>query len=93
MRLLRHGAAPEGSPFTHKQIAEWCDRFWCQYLDSDAPADIEPLLPLLTEVETQWDLYLANTYSVKELQTSDFENAVLPTAWFEEWLTRAQVAP
>ena len=89
IQMLKWGADPDESPYSHKQIAEWCDRFWCQYLDTDAPPDIEPLLPLLTDVETQWDLFLANTYTISELQAGDFENVRLPTEWFNDWLTRA----
>ena len=36
IRVLTYDANPEASPYSHKQIAEWCDRFWCQYLDCDA---------------------------------------------------------
>jgi hypothetical protein len=89
LKVLSHGAYPESSPYSHKQIAEWCDSFWCQYLDVDASVEIEKLLPILTTVETQWDLYLANTYSLKQLQEGDFEDVVLPVEWFEEWLKEA----
>ncbi|MBK7052358.1 MAG: hypothetical protein IPH54_17635 [Rhodoferax sp.] len=80
------GANPETSPYSHKQIAEWCDRFWCQYLDVDAGTEIETLLPVLTDVETQWDLYLANTYSIEELRNSDLEKEQMPKEWFNDWL-------
>ncbi len=86
--MLQWGANPESSPYTHKQIAEWCDRFWRQYLDVDAEPEIESLLPTLTDVETQWDLYLANTYSIKELQCQDFESERMPKEWFNDWLRR-----
>jgi hypothetical protein len=89
LSLLRLGLTPNESPFSHKQIAEWCDKFWCKYLDIDAPREIELLLPILTDVETQWDLYLANTYSVSELQKGDFESVRLPIEWFEQWLQEA----
>ncbi len=88
--VLGMGAKPDTAPYSHKQVAEWCDRFWCQYLDADAPADIEPLLPLLTDVETQWDLYLANTYSLDQLQNESFEHVRLPVEWFEDWLNQAK---
>jgi len=84
--LLQHGANPSVSPYSHKKIAEWCDRFWCQYLDVDAPAEIEVILPLLTDVETQWDLYLANTFTMEQLQSNDFENESMPVEWFKDWL-------
>jgi hypothetical protein len=86
LQMLEWGANPQSSPYTHKQIAEWCDRFWCEYLEVDAPPEIEHLLPVLTDVDTQWDLYLANTYSLRELQTKDFENERMPIEWFRDWL-------
>ena len=87
--VLAWGAAPETAPYSHTQIAKWCDAFWCRYIDIDAPEEIARLLPILTDVETQWDLYLANTYSLDELRTRSFENERMPTAWFEEWLRAA----
>jgi hypothetical protein len=90
LQALSWGAHPDDAPYSHKQIAEWCDRFWCQYIDVDAPTEIEKLLPILTDVETQWDLFLANTYSLEELQTKSFEEVRLPVAWFAEWLLKAK---
>ena len=59
-------------------------------MDVDAPADIEPLLPVLTHVETQWDLYLSNTYSLQELQTQTFEHEQMPLEWFKDWLKQIE---
>lgn len=89
IQMLEWGANPEQSPYSHRQIAEWCDRFWCQYLDINAPEEIERLLPILTDVETQWDLFLANTYTLEELRTQSFEQVRLPVAWFQKWLKQA----
>ena len=86
IKLLLLGENPEKSPYSHKQIAEWCERFWNKYNDIDVPDVIEKLMPVLADVETQWDLYLANTYTLEELQKKTFEEVVLPTSWFSEWL-------
>ena len=86
LQMLTWGANPESSPYSHKQIAQWCDRFWCQYLDVDADPEIERLLPVLTDVETQWDLYLANTYTLEELRAKDFDAEQMPKEWFNDWL-------
>lgn len=90
--LLELGCTPEASPYSHKQIAEWCDRYWCEYLDIDAPPEVERLLPLLTDVETQWDLYLVNTFSLEQLRSQSLEQVRLPVAWFEDWLRQAREA-
>jgi hypothetical protein len=92
LRLLALGASPKESPYSHKQISEWCDKFWCKYLDVDTPEEIEALLPILTDVDTQWDLYLVNTYSIKELQEGNFESVCLPTEWFDQWLEEANAS-
>lgn len=89
LQVLRWGAMTVGSPYSHQQIAQWCDRFWCQYLEVDASPELGPLLPILTDVETQWDLFLANTYSVEVLRTGSFEQVCMPVEWFEGWLLKA----
>lgn len=86
IQMLTWGADPSSSPYSHKQIAEWCDRFWCQYLEVDVEPEIESLLPILTDIETQWDLYLTNTYSIEELRSMDFEQEQMPKEWFNDWL-------
>lgn len=78
------------SPYSHKQIAEWCDKFWCQYLDIDAPVEVEAILPFLTDVETQWDLYLANTFAIDQLRSNSFEGECMPVEWFKDWLEEVQ---
>ncbi len=83
--LLGHGAAPDKSPYSHKQIVEWCELFWNKYCDDDAPTEIEEIMSILADVETQWDLYLANTYSIDELRNLSFENVQLPLNWFIDW--------
>jgi hypothetical protein len=86
VQVLSWGASPKAAPYSHKQIAEWCDRFWCQYMDVDAPDSIERLLPTLADVDAQWDLFLATTFSLEDLQTKSFEKVCMPVAWFEDWL-------
>lgn len=89
LQVLAWGAAPDTAPHSHQQIAEWCDAFWRQYMDVDAPEEIERLLPILADVETQWDLHLACTYSAEELRTRSFDSERMPPAWFEDWLKQA----
>lgn len=87
LKLLSDGARSEDFFYSHKQIAEWCERFWNKYMDVDAPSDIEQIMPVLADVETQWDLYLANTYAISELKQVNFESERLPTDWFNKWIS------
>jgi hypothetical protein len=89
LALLALGAEPDKSPYSHKQIAEWCERFWNKYCYIDAPEDIEVIMPVLADVETQWDLYLAGKFSLSELKKQDFESVLLPVEWFVNWSTEA----
>ena len=83
--LLNFGTTPNESPYSHKQIAEWCERFWSAFSDIDAPEDIKKIMPVLADVEAQWDMYLANTYTLSELQSKSFEDVILPIDWFIQW--------
>lgn len=89
LALLKLGAEPDMSPYSHKQIAEWCERFWLKYSDIDAPDEIEAIMPVLADVETQWDLFLANTYSLAQLQSMNYEPMRLPAEWFANWYAEA----
>ncbi|MBH0091271.1 MULTISPECIES: hypothetical protein [unclassified Pseudoalteromonas] len=87
--LLSYGQKPDQSPYTHKQISEWCERFWNKYNDVDVSEEIEKVMPILADIETQWDLYLANTYPSSQLQQLDFETVNLPVEWFKDWSAEA----
>ncbi|MCG7499392.1 hypothetical protein MHO82_21225 [Vibrio sp. Of7-15] len=84
--LLEQGAGIRDQIFSHKQIADWCEVFWLQYSDVDAIDSIEKLMPVLADVETQWDLYLASTFTLEDLHTLDFERVALLQEWFKDWL-------
>lgn len=88
LALLAFGAEPKDSPYSHKQIAEWCEQFWNKYSETDAPEEIENIMSVLADVETQWDLYLANTYSLNELRSLDFESVTMPIEWFKGWMVQ-----
>ena len=90
-RVLMWGANPVQSENRHQDIAHWCERFWNKYADTDAPIESECLMPILADVETQWDLFLANSFTLQELQSLNFAEIRLPTEWFNEWLRQLPV--
>ncbi len=90
--LLAEGARPDAR-YTHQQIKDWADRFWGRYTfpvdpRADVPPEIKAVAGLAQEIEAQWDMYLANTYSLQELQSLDFSSIRLPHAWFADWLAQ-----
>jgi hypothetical protein len=80
--VIAFGASSD-APHTHAEIADWCERFWTAFCDVDAPAEIERIMPILAEVESQWDMFLADTLS-KQPGTSSHE-VQAPTEWFLAW--------
>ena len=92
-QMLAWGATPSTSPYTHRQIADWCGRFWSEFMDSDdVPSDIEKLLPVLADVDAQWDLNFYNSFPLHELHLINQDQVQVPTQWFQEWLRQAAEA-
>jgi hypothetical protein len=83
--LLVDGAS-EPRNFTHYQIADWCLRMSNQFHDEDCEESFDHALSIAADVECQWDLHLANSYSLHELQNLDPDLVSLPHEWFTQWL-------
>lgn len=83
--LLEDGRAPNGQ-YTHQEIVAWCDRLHMLYQDDDSTAEMDAAVSVAADVDCQWDLFLANSYSLEELQTMDFAEVRLPASWFADWL-------
>ena len=80
--IIAAGASSTG-PYSHLEIAEWCERFWNKYADVDAPVEIERIMPVLATVESEWDMYLANELSKHPATPPSKVRA--PEEWFLEW--------
>lgn len=88
--ILNWGEHHENSEYTHQQIAHWCDLMHMKYIDTDESPDFDRALSIAADVDCQWDLYLANTYQLKELQELDFSKVKLPIEWFADWLEQLE---
>jgi hypothetical protein len=91
--LLEEGASPDAR-YTHQQIKDWAQQFWWTQFQQvmnhggTVPEVIEAAADLGIEIETQWDLYLANAYTFSELKHLDFSAVRLPQSWFTGWLAQ-----
>lgn len=83
-KIVQWGAMGSNSPYSHKSIAGWCERFWNKYSDIDAPPDIELYMPLLAEIESEWDMYEA-WYSEQHPHAVQAA-PLLPEHYFKKWL-------
>jgi hypothetical protein len=85
--LLEDGSKELNAEYTHQQIADWCRRWCCEdYNDRmDVPRE---LLDVIEDIDVQWELYLANTYSYDELTNLDFSRVRLPIDWFSNWAAK-----
>jgi hypothetical protein len=87
-KILAFGS-DEHSTFTHQQIADWCFRFWWERNEGTLAEVKNDYLDLAAQialsVDVDWDLYLANEFKLKELQSMDFSRVRLPEEWFRNW--------
>jgi len=90
-QILGWGAQHEASPHNHQEITHWCDRMHMQFLDTDEAPDMEAAIRVAADVDCQWDLFLANSYTVAQLQQLDFSTVRLPTEWFLDWQRHLEV--
>jgi hypothetical protein len=56
-----------------------------RFLDTDESAELEAAIRIAADVDCQWDLFLANTYTLEQLRQLDFAAVRLPTEWFLDW--------
>ena len=91
VKVLAWGAIPIDAPYTHQEIAHWCSAFSLDESLHDVPA-LARALDVAEDVDAQWDLFLANTYLLAELQQLDYASVRLPDEWFREWLAKLGAA-
>lgn len=72
--------------YAQKDFVDWCVRGWCKYMDVDIEdKSLEKTIKIFADVDCQWDLYLANTYSLSELQNMNYYEVKLPKEFYENW--------
>lgn len=84
-QILNWGVQPDAAPFTHQEIAHWCDQMHMEFLDTDADPMLDVAVHIAADVDCQWDLFLANSYTLDQLRELDFSAVRLPTEWFVDW--------
>ena len=84
-QILEWGASPDTAPWTHQEIAHWCDQMHMQFLDCDETPGLDAAIRIAADVDCQWDLFLANSYTLTELRELDFSSIRLPAEWFDDW--------
>ena len=84
--LLKIGQSPELNQYTHQQIARWCDLFVFHFFDDPAVRDRTIELEVAEDVSAQWDLTIANTFTLEECRNLNYAEFQLPFEWFTDWL-------
>ncbi|TVX84130.1 hypothetical protein FQP34_02635 [Peribacillus simplex] len=75
--------------FSQFEFIKWCDNLTMAFEEDEAEVSNELdeiAFGIARDIECQWDLFLVNTYSFKELQNLDLSKVNLPQDWFIEWL-------
>lgn len=87
MELLSRISTNENN-FSHYDFAQWCDNFTIVFDETELSPIVENAVSVTRDIECQWDLFLGNSYSLKELQNIDISKVKLPQAWFKQWLDK-----
>ncbi|WP_290776937.1 hypothetical protein [Exiguobacterium sp. UBA5002] len=95
-QLKEHILAALNGNITHEELADWCYRYMIDVYHNDyyhLATDGRGTYPLseqatevANDIDAQWDMYLANSYTLNELQTIDLATIHLPREWLEKWL-------
>jgi hypothetical protein len=56
-----------------------------RFLDTDESPEFDAAISVAADVDCQWDLFLANTYTLEQLRQLDFAAVRLPVEWFIGW--------
>ncbi|KRB81647.1 hypothetical protein [Duganella sp. Root198D2] len=86
--VLSWAVTPNEGKISHQDVAHWCERFHMAMLDIETVHTMDVAIRVAADVDAQWGLYLANTYTLEELQNLDFLQVRLPLEWFEDWLNQ-----
>jgi len=84
MEILAQGLLGSMSRFTHFQIIEWCVRFREHCEDCAQPFHIQ----VSDDVIVQWELFIANSYTLEQMRSFSLSDIVLPKPYFEQWLSQ-----
>ena len=90
--VLSWGAGDLPTTHSHQDIAHWCDRFHMAWVTDELRGDdtFRPVVDIAHDVSAQWELHLANTYTLEQLQALTFSTVALPVEWFQDWLRRVR---
>lgn len=87
LKTLLNTVCRKENRFSQFEFIKWCDNLTMAFEEDEASNEFdETAFGLARDIECQWDLFLVNTYSLKELQNLDLSKVKLPQDWFIEWL-------
>ena len=89
--VLSWGISPTGNDYSDHDITHWCDRFHMANFDVETDRAMDIATGIAADVDAQWNMFLANTYKLEELQSLNFREVNLPVEWFMDWLSQLKM--
>ncbi|CAH0289880.1 hypothetical protein SRABI80_03932 [Peribacillus frigoritolerans] len=87
LKKLLNTVCRKENRFSQFEFIKWCDNLTIAFEEAEASNELDEIAFVIArDIECQWDLFLVNTYSIKELQNVDLSKVKLPQDWFIEWL-------
>ncbi|WP_051269827.1 hypothetical protein [Flavobacterium suncheonense] len=87
LKMLLKNLIQGDAEYSHEDFANWIYRFHIHFIelfDAGENVDLE-LEELVNDIDAQWELNLANSYSPEELSKLDFSKVKFPIELLLKW--------
>ncbi|WP_137789199.1 hypothetical protein [Bacillus sp. E(2018)] len=88
LKLLLNDFCKKKSEYSHYELAKWCDNLTMAWEEEDLDEKGDLTFFIARDIECQWDLYLINTYTDKQLRALDLNTVSMPENWIQNWFQK-----
>ena len=87
LKIILQDLIQEKSIYTHENFANWIYKFVLHFIDLferkiEFDANLEEIV---YDIDAQWELYLANSFSGQKLKKLDLSLVKFPVEWLKDW--------
>jgi hypothetical protein len=78
------------SNYSHQDFANLCSKHFVNIYSSEMDFEHfgidDKTYEVINDVDTNWDIYLVNSYTIDQLKELNLSTVTLPEDWLKEWI-------